>query len=167
MSADAQKKIPRTYGADLILPVAASLYAVYYVASVWDFPPEAQRSGMALAGLLLTFTTLFFIRTAWRALRGGWVFDMSPLLGAPQDRLRRAGFVAAIFGYLLVAPWGGFTLTTFLFLTVAGLLAGVGSVRRALIFAAIAALGGWAFFIEALGAKFPLGPFERLVAGMF
>ena len=160
-------KGPRRYGADLILPIGASLYAVYYVASVWDFPPEAQRSGIALAGLLLTFTTLFFIRTAWGALREGWVFDMTPLLGAREDRLKRLGFVAAIFAYLLIAPHGGFTLTTFAFLLAGGLLAGIGSVKRALVFAAVAALGGWAFFIALLGAKFPEGPFERLIAGVF
>ena len=32
-------------GADLIIPVAAAAYAVYYVASVADFPFEAQISG--------------------------------------------------------------------------------------------------------------------------
>lgn len=166
MSAD-PKKGPKRYGADLILPVAASLYALYYMASVWDFPPEAQRSGIALAGLLLTFTTLFFIRTAWGAIAGGWRFDLSPILGAPEDRLRRLLFVCMIFAYLAVAPHGGFTLTTFGFLFGAGLLAGIGSVKRALVFAAVAALAGWAFFIALLGTRFPEGPFERLVAGIF
>ena len=43
----------RQVGSDLIIPVAGIAYAVYYVYSVWDFPPEAQRSGFFLAGLLV------------------------------------------------------------------------------------------------------------------
>lgn len=166
MSAEPRKG-PKRYGADLVLPVVASVYAVYYVASVWDFPPEAQRSGIAMAGLLLTFTTLFFIRTAFNAIREGWVLDFSPLLGAPEDRMRRFGFVALIFAYLAVARYGGFTLTTFGFLFAGGLMAGIGSVRKAFLFALIAALAGWAFFIALLGTRFPEGPFERLVSGIF
>jgi hypothetical protein len=166
MSAETGKG-PKRYGADLVLPVVASVYAVYYVASVWDFPPEAQRSGIALAGLLLTFTTLFFIRTALSVIRERRVFDMSPLLGAPDERMRRLGFVALIFIYLAVARHGGFTLTTFGFLFAGSLMAGVGSVRKAFLFALVSALAGWAFFIALLGTRFPEGPFERLVSGIF
>lgn len=164
--ADKPKDARRTFGADLILPVLASLYAIYYVASVWDFPPEAQRSGMLLAGLMLFFSTLFFIRTAVRAVAGGWRFEIASVLGPEEGRLNRIGFVALILVYLLVVRHGGFTLTTFGFVLGASWLAGLRPVRRAAIFAAVAALAGWAFFIALLGTRFPEGPFERLVAAL-
>lgn len=160
---DEDPKEARRYGADLVLPAAASLYAVYYVASVWSFPPEAQRSGLFLAGLLLTLTSLFFVRTAIGALRGGWRFDPSPLLGPYDGRSARLAFVALILVYLALVRLGGFTLTTFGFILLSSLVAGLRPVWRAAIFASVAALGGWLFFIVLLGTRFPEGPFERLM----
>lgn len=157
------RKSPQRFGADLLLPVAASLYAIYYVASVWSFPPEAQRSGFFLAGLLLCLTTVFFVRTAIGALRGGWRFDISPLLGPYQGRGARLAFVALILVYLAVVRFGGFTLTTFGFILASSLVAGLRPARRAVVFAAACALGGWLFFIVLLGTRFPEGPFEHLV----
>ncbi|PKQ06934.1 MAG: hypothetical protein CVT71_01275 [Alphaproteobacteria bacterium HGW-Alphaproteobacteria-10] len=156
-------KSPQRFGADLVLPVAASIYAVYYVASVWSFPPEAQRSGLFLAGLLLSLTTVFFIRTAVGALRGGWRFDVSPLLGPYQGRGARLAFLGLILLYLAVVRHGGFTLTTFGFILASSLVVGLRPLRRAAAFAAVCALGGWLFFIVLLGTRFPEGPFERLI----
>jgi hypothetical protein len=154
----------RTFGTDLILPVAASLYAIYYVASVWDFPPEAQTSGLVLAGLLLTLTTLFFIRTAVRALRGRWQFELASILGPKEGRANRLAFFALVLAYGAFAPIGGFTLTTFLFLAAGSWIVGLRPARRAITFGAVTALAGWLFFIVLLGTRFPKGPFEHLVS---
>lgn len=151
-------------GADLIIPVAASLYALYYVASVWDFPPEAQRSGIFLAAMLLLFSGLFFVRVGLMAVRGQARWDFSAVLGPTERRLHRAGFLGLIFVYLFVVEWGGFTLTTFAFLFAGSWLAGLRPAGKAALFAAVAALGGWLFFVVVLGTRFPVGPFERLVA---
>ena len=150
-------------GSDLIIPVAGIAYAVYYVYSVWDFPPEAQRSGFFLAGLLVVLCLIFFLRIGILAVRGQVEVEFDALLGPPEGRLRRLGFVALIGAYLLVVQTLGFTLTTFSFLFIGSLLAGLESIRRAAIFAATAALAGWLFFIVLLGTRFPLGPFEALV----
>jgi hypothetical protein len=151
-------------GSDLIIPVFGIAYAIYYVYSVWDFPAEAQRSGFFLAGLLGFLCLLFFLRVALHALRGQVELEFSALLGPKEGRWGRLGFVALIAAYLLTVQTLGFTLTTFSFLFFGALLAGIGSAVRAAAFAAIAAIAGWLFFIVLLGTRFPLGPFEALVA---
>jgi hypothetical protein len=151
-------------GADLIIPVLASLYAIYYVASVWDFPPEAQRSGLFLAGLLLSLSALFFIRTLVRAMQGRVEWEFSSVLGPREGRGRRGAFFLLIIGYLLIVQWGGFTVTTFLFLLFGSIFAGLSPFRKAAFFAATASLGGWLFFIVILGTRFPQGPFEKFVS---
>ena len=150
-------------GADLIIPVIASIYAIYYVVSVWDFPREAQRSGMFLAALLLFLTLLLFIRTAIQALRGQVVWEFASVLGPREGRGSRGAFFLLIIGYLFIVQWGGFTLTTFLFLLFGSMLAGLSPLRKAITFAAVASLGGWLFFIVLLGTRFPRGPFEKFV----
>lgn len=151
-------------GSDLIIPVAGICYAIYYVSSVWDFPAEAQRSGFFLAGLLVSLCLIFFLRIAIRAVKGEVDLEFESLLGPAEGRWRRLGFVGLIGGYLVTVQTLGFTLTTFAFLFIGSLLAGLDSVRRAATFAAIAAIAGWVFFIVVLGTRFPLGPFEALMA---
>lgn len=151
-------------GSDLIIPVFGISYAIYYVYSVWDFPAEAQRSGLFLAGLLVFLCALFFLRLLSFALRGKAELEFTALLGPHEGRLRRLGFVALIGAYLLTVQTLGFTLSTFAFLFLGALLGGLESVRRAAAFAAIAAIAGWLFFIVLLGTRFPLGPFEALMA---
>ncbi|MBP0484936.1 tripartite tricarboxylate transporter TctB family protein [Sagittula salina] len=150
-------------GSDLVIPVVGMAYAVYYVYSVWEFPPEAQRSGFFLAGMLVVLGLIFFARIAVLALRGQVELEFHALLGPPEGRLRRLGFVGLIGAYLLTVQTLGFTLTTFAFLFLGSLVAGLESIRRAATFAAVAALSGWLFFIVLLGTRFPIGPFETLM----
>jgi hypothetical protein len=89
---------------------------------------------------------------------------MSDLL-APYDILpRRLGFMVLTIGYLVVMPWLGFTLTTFLFMAASMLLLGSGrrpvvAVVSALVMAAVA-LG---VFVILFQKRFPKGPIEYLV----
>lgn len=157
----------RAVGADLIIPVAASLYAVYYVYSIWDFPQQAQYSGFMLAGLLLVLTGLFFVRIRLGVGRGLYSLKVSGLLGPAESRNRRLAFFGLIIVYMLIVEWTGFTLTTFLFLAASLAVLGIRPIRRVLVFAGVAALSGWFFFIVLLGTRFPRGPFEELVALAF
>ncbi|MGJ3264693.1 MAG: tripartite tricarboxylate transporter TctB family protein [Salinarimonas sp.] len=86
------------------------------------------------------------------------------MLGPIEGRGGRIGFLALVVAYVFVVSRGGFTLTTFVFVLLASLLAGRRPVGRALAFAAVAALSGWLFFIVLLGTRFPRGPFEHLVS---
>ena len=150
-------------GADLILPVSAALYAVYYVWSVWDFPAEAQLSGIILAGLLLTLVAIYMIRILRGLSLGRYVLGLGDFFG-PRDSLRgRVLFFLLTLAALPALPWLGFTLTTFVFLAASFFVLGVRPVRRGIMIAAIGALVGWFFFIFMLGTHFPAGPFEQLV----
>jgi hypothetical protein len=160
---DKSGRLKKRVGADIIIPVLGALYAVYYVASVWDFPPEAQRSGIFMASLLLFLVFVFFVRTAYELANGKAELDFSVILGPKDGRKNRLAFFGLILGYLLIVRWGGFTLTTFLFLFGGSLLAGLRPVKKALIFAGCASIGGWLFFIVLLKTRFPAGPFETLI----
>lgn len=156
----------RRVGADLIIPVVGTVYAIYYVASVWDFPAEAQRSGLFLASLLIFLCLLLFLRTGLALARGTAVWDFGMVLGPEKGRAARFGFFLLILVYLAVVRWSGFTLTTMGFLFGASLLAGIGSARKAAIFAVLTSLVGYVFFILILSTRFPRGPFENLMTAV-
>lgn len=163
---DETKPDRKRVGSDLILPVVGICYAIYYVASVWDFPVEARRSGLFLAGMLIVLCLLFFLRTAVQALRGRVEWEFTVLLGPVEGRWHRLGFLLLIGAYLLFVRTLGFTLSTFMFLLVGSLLAGIPGIRRALVFASTASILGYLFFIQLLGTRFPRGPFEHLVTAL-
>ena len=153
--------------ADLILPVGAAAYAIYYVVSVRDFPFEAQLSGMVLAGLLCFLVLVFLVRTMIGLNRGRLYLGLGDFFGPPETAPRRLIFLLLIIGYVVAVPWLGFTLTVFAFLGLAFVVVGVRPWRRGLIVAGAAALVGWLFFVVLLDTHFPEGPFERAVGALF
>ena len=161
-----KKATSKPVGADLILPVCAALYAIYYVWSVWDFPAEAQLSGIMLAGLLLLLVAIYLIRVLRGFARGRYSMRFGNLFGPRESRRGRAVFFCLMLVALVLVPWLGFTLTTFSFLACSFIALGVRPIRRAVQIAAVGGLVGWFFFIFLLGTHFPQGPFELLVEAL-
>ncbi|MCB1882947.1 MAG: tripartite tricarboxylate transporter TctB family protein [Geminicoccaceae bacterium] len=153
--------------ADLILPVGAAAYAVYYVLSVRSFPFQAQVSGMAMAILVCLLVSIFLVRTLIGLRRGRYRLGLGDFLGPPESVPNRLLFVGFILAYVAAVPWLGFTLTTFVFLCLSFAVVGVRPWRRVVVVAGTAALVGWLFFIVLLGTRFPAGPFERLMGALF
>lgn len=162
-----QHETRKPVGADLIIPVVAALYAIYYVWSVRDFPFEAQFSGLTLAALLGLLTLIYFVRVAVGFARGRYSLGSGLLLGPRSGRMARLAFVALIVAYILVIPYLGFTLTTFAFLTASFVVSGARPLWRPICVAAAASLVGWLFFIVLLETRFPEGPFERAAEALF
>lgn len=149
---------------DLIIPLSAVAYSIYYVASVQNFPFQAQITGLLLGSILGILCTVLFIRFFWQARHAGVSIGWTEFIGDTPIGSRRLVFTGLIVLSIAAVPWGGFTLTTFLFLVASFMLLGVRPLIRVLIIAATAAIGGWLFFIVLLGARFPPGPFELLMS---
>jgi hypothetical protein len=162
-----EKGKAKPVGADLILPLMGSAYAIYYIWSVHDFPFEAQVSGFALATLLCALVLIFLVRTGLGLAAGRYTLGLGDFFGPVESRTQRGLFLLLIVANILAAPYLGFTLTTFFFLFLSFWVVGVRPLRRAFVVAACSALAGWVFFIEILHSRFPPGPFERLVQAIF
>ena len=74
---------------DLIIPVGAVAYAVYYNVSVADFPFEARITGLLLGTILALLCGAYFIRYALAARRRGAIGDLSHLLGSGTLAMQR------------------------------------------------------------------------------
>lgn len=162
-----QQQSRKPVGADLIIPVTAAAYAIYYVWSVSDFPFEAQFSGLVLAGLVVLLTLIYFARIALGFAQGRYSLGFGRFLGPQEGRAGRLVFVGLIVAYIVVVPYLGFTMTTFSFLVSAFLVNGARPVWRPIALAAAASLVGWLFFILLLDTRFPQGPFERAMEALF
>jgi len=158
----------RALGAELVIPVTALLFTIYYFITIIDAPWTAQASAFFI-GTILIVLVLIFIITAFRAVaRGEGDWSLRALF-EPIPYIRpRAWLLALTIAYIVVIPFLGFTIVTFAFLVLAILLLnGARRIGLTLAIAATLSLGGYLLFIVAFQSSFPEGPFEVLMQGVF
>ena len=155
---------PQAIGGQLIIPIAALLFTLYYFSTIISSPFEAQVAAFFVGTILLILVGLFLIKTVIRLKQGDAVLLGEGGVGSRSVDLKRLGLFALTLGFMLLIEVLGFTITTFLFLTSAILL--LDEARhpaRALGIAAAAASGGYLLFILAFETRFPAGPFETFM----
>jgi hypothetical protein len=156
-------------GNDLIIPIAALLFTLYYFSTIWGLEWEARANGMALGFILIALILLFFVRTMVRIARkqARFSFSFGGLAGRGEVLLQRLGLFGLIAAFIVALPYLGFTLTIFLFLVAAMRLLGTRSIKTLLKFALPVAIGGYLLFIVLLGTRLPYGPVEHMLAHLF
>jgi len=152
----------RQAGGELVIPVMAVAFTIYFITTILDSPWTAQVSAFLIGGILIVLCLIFILKTALAVARGPASSGFGNLLGKEDWGSGRIGLFAATIGYVLLIDRGGFTLTTFLFLAVSMAILSRGR-RLGLItlVSAIMALSGWALFILAFDTRFPRGWFEE------
>ena len=159
-------------GGDLVLPVAAVAFTIYYFASIWDSPREAQLAAFLIGSILILLVGIYLVRTLRALVAGRATLGFGDLAGPSWVMPRRLALAGLTVGYVIALDWLGFTLSSFLFLF-AGMVVlseARGELRRFVHYGTVAAvlsLAGWLLFIVAFDTRFPDGPFERLMAAMF
>lgn len=159
----------RPSGGELVIPVAAIGFTLYFFSTIWNSPWTAQVSAFLIGGILILLCLAFLVRTALELRQGEASLRLGGLVGREDLRTGRLWLALATVGYVLLIDWGGFTLTTFAFLVVGMSILNRGR-RLPLIvgLSAAMAFGGWVLFIWAFDTRFPRGPFEdwmRMVLG--
>jgi Tripartite tricarboxylate transporter TctB family len=157
----------RALGAELVIPVTALVFTLYYFLTIVDAPWTAQASAFFIGSILIGLV-LIFIATAVRAVtrgEGDWGFRV---LFEPYPYLRRRAWLLALtIVYVVVIPYLGFTIVTFAFLVLAISLLNRGKrIGLTLAIATTLSLGGYFLFIVAFQSSFPEGPFEVMMQGI-
>jgi len=155
------KKPRRQLGGELVIPVLAITFTLYYFSTILNSPWTAQVSAFLVGGILLTVCGLFILKCVFMLMRREGALTFGNLVNYDDVRTGRIGLILATVAYCMLIESWGFTLTTFLFLMVS---MGVLSKGRNLFFitglSAAIALIGWAVFIWAFDTRFPRGWFE-------
>ena len=158
----------RPVGGELIIPIAAVAFTLYYFSSIIDSPWEAQVNAFFVGSILLGLVAILLIKLGRDLIAGRADLRLGGLIEPVAVIPKRLILLLLAIGYVAVIEWLGFTLTTFAFLTAAMLLLNEG--RRPVFvlgLAAALALGGYVLFVVAFQTRFPAGPFERMMAVVF
>ena len=165
---EAEKSERKSLGGDLILPIGAFLFTLYYFYTIIDVPRIAQISAFFVGTILIFLLMILAVRIgkevkAGRAdLRLGRVVEPHSFIPA------RLALLGLTLGFIFFIEWLGFTIIVFLFLVLAMLLLSKGQ-NKGMIFgvAGVLAIGGYLLFIVAFSTRFPAGPFEQLMEKLF
>lgn len=158
----------KSLGAELIIPIAALLFTLYYFSTIIDSPWTAQVAAAFIGTILIALVLAFIGRTVLMVMRGEADLGMKNIVEPLAFLPIRAGLIGLTILYTIAIQWGGFTLTSFAFMALATLMLNRGrSKGRAILVAICFSLCGYLLFIVAFGIRFPKGPFENLMQAVF
>jgi hypothetical protein len=155
--------VKKPLGADLVIPVLALGFAIYFFVSIADLAWEAKANGVVIGGVLVALIAIQLVRMAIQFARreAGLGFDA---LLEPREALgKRLGLVAVTIAFIATLGWLGLTLGLLLSLFAALWIMGArGKVLVILPFAVSAA--AYLLFVALLNTDIPHGPIERLLS---
>ena len=153
-------------GADLVIPLLALAFAIYFLLSIRELAWEAKANGVIIGSILLVLVAVQVGRIAMRIVRGAGSLSVEPLL-EPRDALgKRVALVVVTVAFIATLPWLGLTLGLFLGLLAALRLMGVRKPKALVGIPLVTATCAYALFIAALDSNFPHGPVENLIASL-
>ncbi len=151
----------RQLGGELVIPALAIAFTLYFFSTIWNSPWTAQVSAFLVGGVLLFVCAIFLVRVVLMLQSGEGNLGFGNLFSRSDISSGRIGLFATTIGYCVLIDQLGFTLTTFLFLSISMFILAKG--RNAgfiTLISAVMALAGWAVFIWAFDTRFPRGWFE-------
>ena len=162
-----QKPEKKHLGGELIIPGVALLFTLYYFTTIIDVPWTAQVSAVFVGSILCLCILIFIARVALTVRRGEADLGLGKLVEPVNYIPKRLILLGLTIGYILVIQWGGFTLTTFVFHSLAMMVLNEGRRKGFIVtLSAVLAFSGWLLFIYAFETRFPAGPFENLMKGI-
>ena len=159
---------PRPIGAQLIIPIAAIAFTLYYFTTILDTPWTAQVSAFFVGTILLVLSVTFVGKQVYESRRGRVTLGFGDLVSHADVTSGRAAIFALTLVYIYVIQWGGFTITTFFYLFIC--IAILNRARRlglAALVSFVMVIVGYLLFIVAFNTRFPHGPFEILMQKVF
>jgi hypothetical protein len=149
-------------GADLVIPLLALGFAIYFFWSITDLAWEAKANGVVIGAALVALVVVQVARIALAVARGEGDLRTDPLWQPGDVLLKRLGMVAVTVAFILLLQVLGLTLSLFASMAVALWLMGV---RRTSVILGISfgvAAAAYLLFIAVLDAGFPHGLIEKI-----
>jgi hypothetical protein len=139
-------------GADLVIPVLALGFAIYFFWSIADLAWEAKANGVALQ----------LARIALRVAKGEGDLRADPLWRPGDVFAKRVGMVLVTVAFIVLLETLGLTLSLLLAMAAALAIMGVRKLSTIAWISVAVAAAAYLLFIVVLDSAFPHGPIEKL-----
>lgn len=154
----------RAIGAELVIPIAALAFTVYFLRTTAEMEWEAKANGVIVGWLLIGLIGVQVVRSAVAFARRKGSFTFAPLVEPAGAMGKRLGIMAVTVALVAIVPWAGVGLGLFVALAAGFFVMGVRSWRRILIVAFCVAAVCTLLFTVVLDSGLPRGPVENLIA---
>jgi hypothetical protein len=151
-------------GADLVIPLLALGFALYFFWSITDLAWEAKANGVVIGVALLALVVIQVARIALAVAQGRGDLRADPLWQPRDVLLKRIGMVAVTVAFILLLQTLGLTLSLFASMVAALWLMGVRRPSLVLGIAFAVAAAAYVLFIAVLDAGFPHGLIEKILS---
>jgi len=151
-------------GADLVIPLLALGFAIYFFWSIADLAWEAKANGVVIGAALIALLVVQLARIAWAVAQGRADLRSGTLWEPREVLLKRLGMVAVTVAFIFLLQVLGLTLALFSAMAVALWIMGVRKPSLLLGIAFGVAAAAYLLFIALLDAGFPHGPIEKLLS---
>lgn len=152
---------------ELIIPVAAIAFAIYYLSTVWSLPFQAKVVGIYVSGAIGILSLILFVRFARQLMSGRKSLSWHGFFSSPIEEGRRWGVMAATALFILLMPVTGFVVTLFFYVLTTVLMAGGRErLRAALIIATGITTVAFAIFILFVKVRFPLSFVDQFLKSL-
>jgi hypothetical protein len=162
-----KNKKKKAKGDELVFPLIALAFTIYYLSTIWNLAWEAQINGVLIGGILIVLILIFLVKIAVEYFKGDASLRLEKLVSLDKLQVKRIGLLLLAVAYVFFIQWTGLTLTTFLLLIAIMVLLGVRSPLLILGISIVLSALGYLFFIVLLDTRFPPGPIERLIERLF
>ncbi|EWY41839.1 hypothetical protein N825_24125 [Skermanella stibiiresistens SB22] len=154
-------------GADLIIPVLATGFTLYYLITSSNLVWEARANGTVVGVTLLTLIAIQVARVVIQLRRSTGSLGFGDLGRWTPAQAQRLMLIATLIVFVITIPWLGTTLGLFAVMLAAMWILGVRAPSTLLGVALGVSTTVYLLFIVTLGARFPAGPIENGLAPLF
>ena len=149
-------------GADLVIPLLALGFAIYFFWSIADLAWEAKANGVVIGSLLITLVLVQLVWIGFQLAKGRGDLRTDPLWQPADVLWKRLGMVVVTVAFILLLQVLGLTLSLFVAMAVALWLMGVRRIPVILGISFGVAAAAYVLFIAVLDAGFPHGLIEKI-----
>jgi hypothetical protein len=154
-------------GADLVIPVMALCFTVYFLIDAAPLVWEARANGTVIGVVLLTLVAIQFVRTALRWRAGDGTFSFGEIGEWNESQAKRLALFAILAVFIATIPWLGTTLGVFFVMLTSMWVLGMRDWRSIAGIAFVAAASVYILFIAFLQTQLPRGLIENTMTRLF
>ena len=151
-------------GADLLIPLLALGFAIYFFWSIADLTWEAKANGVVIGAVLVGLVVLQLARIAVQVKKGEADLRTDPLWRPGDVFAKRVGMVLVTVAFIALLETLGLTLSLLLAMAAALAIMGVRKPATIAGISAAVAAAAYILFIAVLNSAFPHGLIEKLLS---
>jgi hypothetical protein len=153
---------------ELIIPVGAIAFAIYYLSTVWELPFQAKVVGIYVASAIGILSLALFIRFGRELITRDKSFGFGGFFSDPVSEGKRWSVLALTLAFIGLMPVLGFTLTLFFYVFLAVILiGGIARLKAAIITATCLTTVAFLIFIVFVRVRFPTTIIDTTLRDIF